>query len=226
MNNHFRAMTTVTVRGHFNNTWLASAACCVGVIIAGLSFEDSVFGLSIVAALCVGLLLYGVSACGSRVKAAKLLFVTSGLLALICVLLRMVLDEVAFHFPPVFWPWLHRIFRVWLVSECSAIILALMAAAVLAIEVAGNIGGDATRMRFQWCIIRAASILIVVNIMNFQRPVGCFDCFFPYGIPFTFFTGGGFAGGRGFVWLGLFGDAALIPAFATVCTLLWNQIAR
>jgi hypothetical protein len=115
---------------------------------------------------------------------------------------------------------------VWWVSECSAIILALIAAALMAIEVAGNIGGDTTRMRFQWCVIAAASILVVVNIANFLRPVWCADCFFPYGLPFTFFTDGGFAGGGGFVWLGLVGDAALIPAFATVCTLLWNQIAR
>ncbi len=219
-------MTTATVRGHFNNTWLATAVCCVGVVITGLSFENSVFSLSIAAALCIGLLSYGVLKCGSRIKAAKLLLVNSGLLALIVVLLRVILNRVAFHFPPLFWPWFHRIFRVWWVSECSAIILALIAAALMAIEVAGNIGGDTTRMRFQWCVIAAALILVVVNIANFLRPVWCADCFFPYGLPFTFFTDGGFAGGGGFVWLGLVGDAALIPAFATVCTLLWNQIAR
>jgi hypothetical protein len=218
-------MTTAT-RGHFNNTWLATAVCCVGVAITGLSFENSVFSLSIAAALCIGLLSYGVSKCGSRIKAAKLLLVNSGLLALIVVLLRVILNKVAFHFPPLFWPWFHWMFRVWWVSECSAIILALIAAALMAIEVAGNIGGDTTRMRFQWCVIAAASILVVVNIANFLRPVWCADCFFPYGLPFTFFTDGGFAGGGGFVWLGLVGDAALIPAFATVCTLLWNQIAR
>ncbi|MBZ5549747.1 MAG: hypothetical protein LAO22_17615 [Acidobacteriia bacterium] len=219
-------MTTATVRGHFNSTWLATAVCCGGVVITGLSFENSVFSLSIAAALCIGLLFYGVSACGSRIKAAKLLLVNSGLLALIFVLLRVILNKVAFHFPSMFWPWFHRIFRVWWVSECSAIILALIAASLVAIEVAGNIGGDTTRMRFQWCVIVAASILVVVNIANFLRPVWCADCFFPYGLPFTFFTEGGFAGGGGFVWLGLVGDAALIPAFATVCTVLWNQIAR
>jgi len=219
-------MTTATVRGHFKNTWLVTAVCCIGVVITGLSFENSVFSLSIAAALCIGLLSYGVSKCGSHIKAAKLLFVNSGLLALIVVLLRVILNKVAFHFPHLFWPWFYRIFRVWWVSECSAIILALIAAALMAIEVAGNIGGDMTRMRFQWCVIAAASILVVVNIANFLRPVWCADCFFPYGLPFTFFTDGGFAGGGGFVWLGLVGDAALIPVLATVCTLLWNQIAR
>jgi hypothetical protein len=115
---------------------------------------------------------------------------------------------------------------VWWLSECSAIILALIAVGLVAIEVAGKIGGDTTRRRFEWCVIAAASILVVVNITNLLRPVWCADCFFPYGLPFTFFTEGGFAGGGGFVWLGLVGDAALIPAIASFCTLLWNQIAR
>jgi hypothetical protein len=105
-----------------------------------------------------------------------------------------------------------------------AIILALLAAGILATEVAGNLGGETTRKRFQQCVIAAASILVVVNIANFLRPVWCADCFFPYGLPFTLFTEGGYAGGGGIVWLGLVADAALIPAFATICTLLWNRI--
>jgi hypothetical protein len=218
-------MTAATVRDRFNSTWLATAACCVGVVVTGLSLENSVFSFSVAAALCIGLLFYGTSACGSRIRAAKLLLFNSGLLALIFVLLRVILNNVAFHFPPVFWPWFHRIFRAWWLSECSAIILALIAAGLVAIEVAGNIGGDATRKRFQRCVIEAASILVVVNIANFLRPVWCADCFFPYGLPFTLFTEGGFAGGGGIVWLGLVADAALIPAFATICTLLWNRIA-
>jgi hypothetical protein len=114
---------------------------------------------------------------------------------------------------------------VWRLSECSAIILALIAAGLVAIEVAGNIGGDTTRKRFQRCVIAAATILVVVNIANFLRPVGCADWFFPYGLPFTLFTEGGFAGGGGIVWLGLVADATITPAFATICTLLWNRIA-
>jgi hypothetical protein len=110
-------------------------------------------------------------------------------------------------------------------AERSAIILALIAAGLGAIEVAGNIGGDTTRKRFQRCVIAAVAILIVVNIANFLRPVGCSDCLFPYGLPFTLFTEDGFAGGGGIVWLGLVADAALVPAFATICTLFWNRIA-
>ena len=207
------------------NSWLATGLCCGGVVITGLLFENSVFSVLIVAALCIGLLFYAVSVCGSRVEVAKLLLVNSGLLALIFVLLRVILNKVAFRFPAVLWPWLHRIFRVWWVSECSAIVLVIIAASLHAIEVAGNIGGNTARIRFQWCVIAAASILVVVNIANFLRPVGCADCFFPYGLPFTFFTEGGFAGGGGFVWYGLIGDAALIPAVATLGTVLWNQIA-
>jgi hypothetical protein len=219
------SMTTATVRDHLHSTWLPTAVCCVGVVGTGLSFENSVFSFSIIAALCIGLLSYGTSTCGSRIKAAKLLLFNSGLLALIFTLLRVALVKIAWHFPPVFWPRLPRIFRVLWLSECSAILLALIAAGLVATEVAGNIGGDTTRRRFQWCVIAAASILVVVNIASFLRPVWCADCFFPYGLPFTLFTEGGFAGGGGVVWLGLVADAALIPALATICTLLWSRIA-
>lgn len=206
-------------------TWLATTIFCSVVVLVGLLFERSVLSFSMAAVLCIGLFFYGASTCVSRVKAARLLFLNAGVLAVILVLLRVVLNNVAFRFPPVFWPWAHRVFRVWWVSECSAIILALIAAGLAAIEVADNIGGDTTRKRFQWCLTAAASILIVVNIANFVRPVWCADCFFPYGLPFTLFTEGGFAGGGGIVWLGLIADAALIPAFATICTLLWERIA-
>jgi len=197
--------------------------CCVGVLVTGLSLENSVFSFSIAAALCIGLLSYEALVCGSRIKTAKVLLFNSGLLALIFVLLRVILNKVAFHFPPVFWPWFYRVFRVWWLSECSAIILAFIAAGLVTIEVAGNIGGDTIRKRFQRCVIVAATILVIVNVANFLRTVSCADCSFPYGLPFTLFTEGGFAGGGGIVWLGLLGDAALIPAFATICTLLWNQ---
>ncbi len=82
------------------------------------------------------------------------------------------------------------------------------------------------RKRLQWSIIEAASLLVAFNIVHFLRPVWCADCFFPYGVPFTLFTEVGYGGGGGFVWTGLVADAALIPAFATVCTLLWNQMSR
>jgi len=217
-------MTAATVRDGFHHKWLATTACCVGVVATGLSLENSIFSLSIAAGLCISLLVHGASICSSRITTAKLLFLNAGLFAVIFLLLRVMLN-VAFHFPPVFWPWLHRSFRVWRLSICSAIMLALIAAGILAIEVAGRIGGETTRKRFQQCVIAAAAILVVVNVTNSLRPVWCADCFFPYGLPFTLFTEDGFAGGGGIVWLGLVGDAALIPAFAIIGTLLWNRIA-
>jgi hypothetical protein len=209
-----------------DRTRLEIAACCVGVVVTGLLFENSVFSLSIAAALCIGSFAHGVSVGDSRLKAIKVPLLNAGVLALICALLRVTLTNVAWRFPHELWPWLHRLFRVGWLSEFSAIILALVAAGLLTVEVARKIGGDATRLRFQWSIVAAASVLVAVNIVHFLRPVSCSDCFFPFGRPFTLFTEGGFAGGGGFVWTGLVADAALAPAFATISTLLWNQIAN
>jgi len=212
-----------------NRTRLATGICCLGVVITGLALENSVFSLCIVAASCIGSLSYGALVCGSRIKAAKLFLLNAGLLVLIFALLGVTLTNLAGRIPVGEfwqWQWLHRIYRVWWLSECSAIILALIAAGLVTIDVAGRIGGDAMRKRFQWSIIGAASLLVALNIVHFLRPVWCADCFFPYGVPFTLFTEGGYGGGGGFVWTGLVADAALIPAFATVCTLLWNQMSR
>ena len=216
-------MTTLAVGDRLNNVWVATTMCCVGVVIAGLSLETSIISLSIAAMLCIGLLCY-LALSGSRIKAIKVLLLNSGLLTLIFVLLRMIL--IGSRFPHKFWPWLPRIFRVWSLSEYSAILLALFGLGYIAIEVVGKIGSETTRKRFQRCLIAATASLGVVNISNFLRPVGCADCFFPYGLPFTFFTEGGFAGGGGVVWLGLMADAAMIAAFAAICTLVWNRVAR
>jgi len=137
-----------------------------------LSFEDSVFSLAIAAALCIGSLSYGTSVCGSRIKVAQIFLLNAGLLALIFALLRAALSN-AWRFPiDFFGPWPHRIYRVWSLSERSAITLALIAAGLVTIEVAGRIGGDATRKRFQWSIIAAASVLVAINIIHFCDPFG------------------------------------------------------
>ena len=214
-------MTTATVRERFNGGWLATFVCCVGVVVTGLSLENSVYRLSIASALCVGLLCYALAVCSSRMKAATLLVFSSVLFVLVFVGLAKDFGHL-----PLFSPWPHRIYRVWWLSECAAIILALVAVGVLAIEAVGYIGGDTTRRRFQWCVTAAASILVIVNITNLFRPISCYDCFFPYGVPFTFFAEGGYGGGGGFVWHVLACDAALILAIAALCALLWNRIAR
>ena len=191
-----------------NRTRLATAISCVGVVVIGLSFENFVLSFSLAAALCIGSLSYGAWVYDSRIKAAKLFLLNAGLLVLTFAVLRVTLHN--WRFPREYWAWLHRIFRVWWLSECSAIILVLIATGLLAIEAASNLGGDATRKRFQWSIIAAASILVAVNFANFLRPAECRDCFFPYGLPFPLYTEGGEGGGEGFVWLGLVFDAALI----------------
>ena len=211
-----------------NRTRLVTVICCLGVVITGLTLENSVLNFCVAAALCIGSLSYGSSVYGSRTRAAKLFLLNAALLALIFVLLRATLDYVALHFPVAFWQgyWLHRIYRVWWLSERSAIILALITAGLVTIEVASKVGGDAVRKKMQWSIIGTASLLVGVNIVHVFRPASCADCFFPYGLPFTLFREGGYQGGAGFIWTGLVADAALIPAFATVCTLLWNQMAK
>jgi hypothetical protein len=46
-------------------------------------------------------------------------------------------------------------------------------------------------------------IFIAANIAHFLRPVTCWDCFFPYGVPFTLYQQGGEGGGAGISWRGL-----------------------
>jgi hypothetical protein len=46
-------------------------------------------------------------------------------------------------------------------------------------------------------LLAALSVFAAMNLIHFLRPLTCWDCFFPYGLPFTFFHEGGFAGGRG-----------------------------
>jgi len=220
-----RATMTGMVFNHAKGAWLAVLVCCFGVVATGLSIESFAYSLSIAAIFCVGLLAYEVSVCRPRIGAAWLLFLNSALLVAIFVPLRVGLDKSFRHFP-LFSVWPHRIYRVWWLSECAAIIVALMALGVLAIEVVGSITGETSRKRFRWCLTVAASILVAVNVDSLLQPLWCVDCFFPYGVPFTFYTEGGYGGGGGFVWLGVLGDVALVLAFATGCTLLWNQIAK
>jgi len=211
-------------RDHINDTWLASFLYCLGILVIGLTVEYSIYSLPIAAAFCLGLFSYAVLGCGSRIRAAKLLFFNSAFLLVLFVTLRVGLAKGFRHFN-LYSPWPHRAYRVWWLSECSLIILTLMAAGLIAIHAAGYVGGNKTRIRFQWCVSAVAFIVVAINIANLLRLVSCADCFFPYGLPFTFFSEGGYGGGGGFVWHGIAGDAAVIFAFASLCTLLWNRIA-
>ncbi len=65
-------------------------------------------------------------------------------------------------------------------------------------------------------------IFIVANTAHVLRPVWCADCFFPYGIPFTFFRLGGFAGGGGVVLSGIAADLLVIMSTGVILGGLWQ----
>lgn len=204
---------------------VVSGVCSIGVVIAGF-LELREFSL-LLATLCTGLILYEAAVCGTRLRAAKLLFLSSASLALAVLLFRETLRYGFFwHVPFRFWQWFPRVYSAMILSKVAAIILAFVAAGLALIETAGKIGGETIRKRFQWMVVGSASILLAINVPHFLRHVTCYDCFFPYGLPFTLFTEGGYGGGGGIVWSGLLADAAIVPIFATISTLLWNQTRR
>ena len=58
--------------------------------------------------------------------------------------------------------------------------------------------------RYGIALIGTIIVFAIANVINFLRPVSCYDCFSPYGVPFTLYREGGFAGGGdlyGQVWL-------------------------
>lgn len=63
----------------------------------------------------------------------------------------------------------------------------------------------------------------VANYFNFSRTVTCADCFFPYGVPFTVFREGGYAGGGGIVWPGVAADFALVVAISWLLAWIWQR---
>jgi hypothetical protein len=68
-----------------------------------------------------------------------------------------------------------------------------------------------------------ACLFVALNWFNVLRPVTCYNCFFRYGVPLTFYREGRFAGGGGIVWAGLAGD---IVAASTIGTSAAWLVAR
>ena len=66
----------------------------------------------------------------------------------------------------------------------------------------------------------------VVNTLHFLRHVTCWDCFFPYGLPFTLYRADGYGGGGGLVWGGLAADVGCVLALAFLTGRIWTFIAR
>jgi hypothetical protein len=71
-----------------------------------------------------------------------------------------------------------------------------------------------------------ALVFVLVNLYHWFRPVTCWDCFFPYGLPFTFFTEGGYAGGGGIVWMGVLFDLLSVAVACVVFQSLWAIVRR
>lgn len=64
------------------------------------------------------------------------------------------------------------------------------------------------------------------NYLNWKDPVHCSDCFWPFGVPFTIYHEGGFAGGEGWVWGGLIGDVAIAIACGLLLAFLLARLFR
>lgn len=66
--------------------------------------------------------------------------------------------------------------------------------------------------------------LVIANYIDLKWGVACWDCDSHVGVPFTIYHEGGFVGGTGWVWSGLFGDIALCTICSFVLGFLWSQL--
>ena len=78
--------------------------------------------------------------------------------------------------------------------------------------------------RYGICLLLAACALGIANDSYFWQS-SCSDCFAPHGIPFTYFHEGGFAGGEGFVWMGVLGNSIVVLIVGLALGLVWNSSA-
>jgi hypothetical protein len=79
--------------------------------------------------------------------------------------------------------------------------------------------------RYAIGVVVSACLFGVVNYFHLTRHVTCFDCFFPYGLPFTFFRGGGeggYAGRGGFEWVGAALDLMVVLTFGAAVASVWH----
>jgi hypothetical protein len=79
--------------------------------------------------------------------------------------------------------------------------------------------------RYRVAFAATGLIFVAANTMHFLRPVTCYDCFFPYGLPFTFYRDGGEGGGGGLVGRGLAADLLTILISALLLSGLWQWFA-
>jgi hypothetical protein len=91
-----------------------------------------------------------------------------------------------------------------------------------ALELRGRVATE----RYCLALLLSACLWGIANNVYSRRPVTCCDCYWPHGIPFTFYHEGGFAGDAAFVWRGVIGDSLVILLFGAVLGWAWNWFSR
>ena len=123
----------------------------------------------------------------------------------------------------------------WIVVSLTAVVEGVMAAGVAAIvwwafnsttQPASAQSAKGPARKYVVAILIAACLLGIANNAHSWRPVTCCDCFWPHGIPFTFYHEGGIAGGEDFVWKGIIGDTLVILLAGTGLGWAWNRQIR
>jgi len=87
-------------------------------------------------------------------------------------------------------------------------------------------GSQGTSYTYSISFAAVGLVFAILNTVHFLRPPTCWDCFFPYGVPFTLYHDGGYAGGNGFVWGGLAADVGCVVLAALLVGCAWERIAR
>ncbi len=77
--------------------------------------------------------------------------------------------------------------------------------------------------RYGVAIFLVAVVFGLANFDDLTCTIPCSDCSLAYGLPFTFYNGGG--GGSGPVWSGIFDDLLIVLVPGAVIGWLWNRSA-
>ena len=81
-----------------------------------------------------------------------------------------------------------------------------------------------TPRKYEIAFAATCLLFVIANVIHFLRPITCYDCFFPYGVPFTLYQKGGEAGGAGIVWGGVAGDAGIVIVVALLVGRIWQSL--
>jgi hypothetical protein len=93
-------------------------------------------------------------------------------------------------------------------------------------RVLGRDRHEGVSSRYAIAFAATGLLFAVANTAHFLRRVTCYDCFFPYGLPFTFYRDGGEGGGGGLESRGLAADAAVVMVVAALLGGLWPRATQ